>query len=971
MLFRKSVRLLVVAGFSMVGAALLRAESLARAEQADASASAKERPPRYVPRFALRREGHWIQSGLRLERAGDSLLVGRETFRMGGEPQGAELPEHLGGGFLFYQPVADGGASATAIYRADSWTAPLKPLARVPFPVEFIEAGFDRVYLLGVSVHVALDVESGEILPLDPLPPLASIEALSFSGPRRALVQAPLVGTLYTHDAGLSWMPIKESFNVESSLNHQGLFVRTAAGSQLVEEDGSLSAPIRGRHFPISLRARGPSSEHNFAAEGKSSPAASSSSLIRDARERALMQTLTQGASLKGGAVSVSQGQLNWLRLSESLELTTQEAELAVNEECFGVPAADEKGLPLFVCRGEGTRVLQLEQPPELWSAKNSRSLLRDLYVSKSQVPALAYGPGAVLLASECSGVLVSGLKKTALSACLISSRGLFTVQIPHPKSMTAGTTTSLAVDSERVWQAWVDRKKSRLRAAPLWLASGKKLVARSWQIPKDAAIHEFFESGSLLPMASLDEDELLVWTTSRERFVGFRLGDGKWPTFGAVQRPLKRALFDGPRAMIWGAAGFAKQSVDGGLHFTEASYPYRSGDAELSHVVAASSAVEMGCSPVGCALGRLLRFGWDESEIAEAKLPPPVPLSPRGGQRFRFTCHSGAVDTGPRLAEGTAVFSSFWERAAPALAPGEVGFSVPFSQEFGRLYAWGPQETAWTRRGGAQLRFFDPWSPGELRSSSLTPHLFSSSLEAQDGMGLLDRISGSRAIVFDPAGDRGAFVLRTRNETELFTFVEDAPLQRVKGAEELDLRNLRSAVFAQGRWFVAFQKNTSLAVARVEAGMLEVIAELPLGESAARGPDLVRTTFGDLGVSLVGDGGLLVYPLSSQGELGTPIIVDEKGQRPAACEREATGFIVDVDLSLTPYLELSDGRPIKVNAVRARMIVGHGAPCLEVLVAHTREDLQVPATAATKMSIPLSLLNVDSNGDRKLLSCE
>ena len=195
--------------------------------------------------------------------------------------------------------------------------------------------------------------------------------------------------------------------------------------------------------------------------------------------------------------------------------------------------------------------------------------------------------------------------------------------------------------------------------------------------------------------------------------------------------------------------------------------------------------------------------------------------------------------------------------------------------------------------------------------------------------------------------------------------------LQHAGAAEELELRNLRNAVFARGRWFVAFQKNTTLAVARIEGGALEVIAELPLGDSAARGPDLVRTVAGDLGVSIVGDAGLLVYPLSARGDLGAPVIVDEKGQRPSACEREASGFIVDVDLSLTPYLETSDGRPIKVNAMKGRMIVGHGAPCLETLFASTREDLQLPGTTSSRTSVPMSLLNVDSNGDRKLLSCE
>src|SRR5690606_17209884 len=79
------------------------------------------RAPQVVPWSVLTAEGRRIESGWRVERQGERIHVAQRTFPPGGQPQGVELPAHLGGGFLFSVPLAADGQSATAFYRARTW----------------------------------------------------------------------------------------------------------------------------------------------------------------------------------------------------------------------------------------------------------------------------------------------------------------------------------------------------------------------------------------------------------------------------------------------------------------------------------------------------------------------------------------------------------------------------------------------------------------------------------------------------------------------------------------------------------------------------------------------------------------------------------------------------------------------------------------------------------------------------------
>lgn len=516
----------------------------------------------------------------------------------------------------------------------------------------------------------------------------------------------------------------------------------------------------------------------------------------------------------------------------------------------------------------------------------------------------------------------------------------------------------------------WFERKESRIKSGALYPAGKKASEIRTWRLPSDHAISDFLQQGSMLPRGSRTVEGLTFWATHREKFVGVLLGDGDKPSFGAVQRPLRRALFDGPRAMVWGAAGFAKQTTDGGQTFEELSLPYRSGDADLAVVGHARAAVVMGCSAVGCSLGRILKLGWQVPRASEEEIPRSHPFLIPGASRLRFSCGDAQSSSHRRESEEVA-FPSFWDKRAPTLLGGEEGSSVAFPGEVARLYAWGPADGAWSRAGRTQVLFVDPWDVTKVRSTAPTLQLFSSSLDAKTRLGLVDRSSGFRFLSMDPDGRSGVMLLRGAATTELLAFEEGKPLELFSGAHELGHRNLAGAVQSRSSFVAAFSQGSTFSLVHLSGGAVRPFVDFNLGESGERGVQLVRSDRGDLGIAIEGDSGLFVYPVSDQGELGEPTIVSHGSVTATACAPEARGFIVDRDLTVAPYLESSEGQIVAASRVRAKMVVGYGRSCIQALRAQGRGLTEIAGGAAPGASIPLAILNSDSDGQRTQAVCE
>jgi hypothetical protein len=936
--------------------------------------------PHFFPRHFLRFDGRRIESGLRIESSAQRVWVANKVFPAGGEPRGTALPEHLGGGFLFYQAVAIDGATYTAFYRSKTWTGELSPLGRVPFAVQYVAPGFDRVYALGVSLQVAFDVDTGQTLPLSPLPPLATITGLAFAGPRRALVSGPLVGVLATSDAGLTWGRVAGAEAIEVDLTGSNLFVRTAGGLSFVNDEGKAVSlqninldhgALRTIDFERLLEGQGGTDALDFGRVG--SFGESSDEEVersehedvssRDSLERKWLAVLTRGVPFRDGAYALVEGELLHLRTSGDLTLESRATQVSPQATCLGtVEETGKVRRPLFVCRGKTLQAYRLEQP-RARGGGGADGALELVFEGRRESEVLSCGNGGALLSGDCRG------KNEKTRACHVSASGARALRLPTTFP-PLGSPRAYAATSQKAHLVWFDRKAGKIKKLELSSPDAPEKKTQTWALPADHAVVEFLEEGALLPQASVTKDGVNFWATHREKFVGVQLGDSEKPSFGAVQRPLRRALFDGPRAMLWGAAGFAKQSVDGGQTFEELTVPYRSGDAELSAVDHARAAVTMGCSAVGCSLGRLLKLGWTLPQQTEEKVPGARSVRTPGLSRFRFTC-GGLKRSPPRRTADKPSFPGFWENAAPSLPGGHEGSSVAFPGDLARFYAFGPADSSWSRTGRSQVMFVDPWEGLKLRATAPSLQLFQSSTDAKTRLGLVDLTSGFRFLSMDPGGRSGVMIFRNASSTELFVFEEGQPLEQFSGAHELGHRNLAGAVRARSSFVAAFVQGQVFSLVRLAGGAVQPLSEFNLGAGGQRGAQLVRTDGGDLGISIDGDDGLYVYPVSDQGELGDPLVVPHESQTPPACSSEASGYIIDRELAVSPYLETTTSRFINVGRVRAKMIVGYGKSCIDSLRAEARDLGELDGAPAPTASIVLSVFDADSEGRRSQLICE
>ncbi|HXS18186.1 MAG TPA: hypothetical protein VN764_13405, partial [Polyangiaceae bacterium] len=491
--------------------------------------------------------------------------------------------------------------------------------------------------------------------------------------------------------------------------------------------------------------------------------------------------------------------------------------------------------------------------------------------------------------------------------------------------------------------------------------------------------------SGALLQHAQRDDEGFLVWVAQGEKFVGVHLLDGVDPKggsdaeggidYGAVQRPLSRALFFGKKAFVWGAAGFAKQSTDGGLHFEDLTIPYRSGDSELSAPLDAHSDTLMGCGEAGCIVGHWLKRGWEPAGSHELPTVTRKAVPPPGGGRHHLSCGLHGAESATKRSDAASAFESFWELRPPVLAPNFLGTSLGFPHDVARLYAYGPKDVPWNRDGRLELWYLDPFDAHAVLKARPTGHVVSN-FAAAEGLFGIDQGSSLGELVLDPLARNGVVVVRSRQRESLFLVEQNQPLQMVPlvdttSGQEVELKTLRGAVYARGHYYLGFSfERDKLAIARLDASGFTMIAVLPVGDAGARFHALVRSTAGDLGVAMEGDAGLFVYPIHVDGHIDQPLIAAHQSKRHAACAPEAFGFIVDWEPPLTPYLETEQEEPLKVSGLHARMLVYPQGSCLDAMSARVRAVPPLTAAEPALDSISLVLQNADSSGSRIPLLC-
>lgn len=902
-----------------------------------APAAAEPPPLRFFPVAAF--DGDWddILSGVRTSRAVDgAVLVAKERFESGGTPRGVPVPSMLGGGYLFFQPIGSSGSAGTALYRAEEWTGKLRPLGTVPFVVSAVTPGFDRFYLLGAGRAIAVDPEDGSYRTLDPLPPVATILDLAFDASGGAVLRAPLVGMLRSSDSGLSWE---------------------------------------------TLGARGGEPE----VPGEAAP---TRSLPRQGR---LMQTLvSRGGTVLGGVVfGLVAGELVTFDPERGTLARTVEPGLDARAQCQALPPgelADDlpRNLALlwFACQRSGggleLRAYTAADPgPPGSLVGTSVTLMRQL----------VFPPGTQVRAAGRLGVLLDGACPDAPQVegrrlCLVHRDGQKTVLVPAAAGAAGSRMETFAVGGSSLHR--------------VVLLSDGGIMSERLDGPSERTIHRVHREaelealvldGTWLPGATVFEEGISFWAVRGESYVGVRLEkDGARARVGAIQRPVRRAFLSGSRALAWGASGFARVSVDGGMTFAEVNYPFVSGDQDPSGVISSEQALELGCGPAGCSLGTWLSVGWGREESVPLQVAPPrIAVPPLGGGRYRFVCAPTGDSSLPgrlfeeRLTGGDDAPPSrvptpdFWERAPPRAAPLEVVHSVGDSRGLARVYATGPKEGPWGARGRVSVFFRSPFQVREHAESLEVSDLFADSTDAQTRLGLLDRMTQSVQTELDPGGRSGVMLIRTRQQTTLLTFTAGGGAERIDVPEEYGLIGLSGVVFSGGRFVIGHVAGGEFRILELTGGQVTLLTSFFLDETGPRDATLTRSTSGDLGITIDGDSGLLVYPVSRLGKLGDPLLQPFRGSRPPLCPSPVAGYFVVKELGISPYVEAL-GSELDVNRVTLRSIVGFGAECVDAVAADAREAfaprLLRPGTAQPA-GTPFVVTDRSETGRRTLLACQ
>jgi hypothetical protein len=893
----------------------------------------------FLPLAAFETEGDSIQSGVRVSRRPDgSVLVAEQRFESNGAARGVPVSGALGGGYLFFQPVGSSGGAGTALFRAAEWTGTLRPLGTVPFIVSEVRTGFDRFYLLGAGRAIGLDPHTGSYLPLDPLPPVATILDLDFdpvSG--RASLRAPIVGTLVTNDSGLGW---------------QAQPVDDAAATERRNDEGEPPSALP-RHGQLAAKV------------------------------------VLRGGTLPGGlVVALVDGERVSLAPDHGVLRHVTEPGLDRRARCQALPPGelgegDRSGaapaLLWFECRG-GTQALELRgyrllpQAGQLGPARRAMALVRrEVFPGGPRV--VAAGRLGVLLDAPCAGK-APATPAAGRAFCLIGGADPRTLHV-GASSARPGPET-FAVGSNAVY---------RLSLLADGGISSERLDAKGegsvHRIHHEAEIEALVFGGTWLPGATVFEEGIAFWATRGESYVGVRLEtESHSARVGAIQRPLRRAFLSSSHALAWGASGFARLSIDSGMTFGEIDYPFVSGDQDPSGLTSPGQALELGCGPAGCSLGPWLSVGWRVTgDGPPREAPPMVAVPPLGGGRFRFVCAPVGESSPPalfgvereeELKPGSLPLPPFWERAAPQPALLESAYSVGDHRGLARLYTLGPRDGPWWARGRTSVVFRSPFGVKTGLESLPTSDLFADGGEAQTLLGILDRTTQTTQTELDPGGEGGVLMVRNRQQTTLFAFGHRESVQRFDVPEDSGMLGLSGAVLSRGTWYVGSIAGGEFRVVALGPSGPKVLAAFPLGETGPRQAMLTRSTAGDLGIAIDGDLGLLIHPLSLQGTLGDTLFQPFRGSRPPECPAEATGYLVVRELGIAPYVEVQ-GDELDVSNVTMRRLVGFGPECIDGLAADARgafESALFRPTAVRAGGTPLVVTDRSESGRRVRLSC-
>lgn len=923
-----------------------------------------------------------LLDGVRIEQSPTGALRQSDDF-LPAPAQTRTIPAWLGGGYLFFTQVE----RESWVWRADSWTSPLRGLVRLRATLLDVVAGFDRLYLRSEQGHAlrAIDVDDGHALDLGPLPRASSHGALAFATPWLAAVNSDVRGVLVTFDAGNSWHPLGlqdaattlavDAGRLEVRSNHDRLLLDERGTVLHPTEDGDENAPD-----PAQLEQRG----------GAGS--------LQPLGDPSLALALTRGfPATTESAIVATRGWLAQVRLRDGAIVR----KVALNDrdasQCQALRLGDGYG---FVCGDEGDATVIYRYGPGF--------ALSPVLRFSSARRVLANGRGDLLIPGSCQQEASDD--GDTQKYCVHDGHDAHPLHIKanddeHLAALHGGGVVALSPPSagnpgNLTLHTGAKTKRIELDASDLDDAQRSLLGSGLW----------------LEPLRELADGTLATWVLGARHFAGIRITRQGKLSVGTPRSELPNAVLNGQVGLVLTAGGVGYESTDGGFEWRPFRVPQALGSLDPYASTGSVVRVERawGCSTMGCALGDWLRvgFGGKARELAPAPQPRTLSALDHGMPHWSLDClASGEARTGraalPAAAwtrsgrragstgsdvtfdqlENTS-FRPFLGVAAPGLGTAELALDLGSDDDRVQFrgYSWGPRTTRWASAGRWLLRVADRFDTDSVWSTSATrtPWANPALAAAAFGQQASSSVSVDWNVVLDASSRAGLLSIRSHGETELYLASQERPIVAVTNVTNLDHRRPISLAGAAGHEYLGGQSDGMFSVHRLDAGVATPLGHYPQLAADSVRAELVASRSDDALALWIrtADDGWFFYPLDlTTGQAGDPTHVPMAALAgvPPACSDESQGWLVISEVPLSTlggsaanvWLAFEPALSgLRARRLEARVIASSQGLCLQAVAAQLDDSSVVPrhvrmqAGASEK---PVTLTLTDRATERRL----
>ena len=873
----------------------------------------------------------WIVAGERvLTWPEGSLSAGSD--RLPGAPSSVvEVPERMGGGFLF--------AMGSRLWRSDAWLDPVRPILNAPGNIAQILPGLDRVYLrVQQGALLAIDPRSGDPVGPGPLPASPGLTSVAALDAWRAVAIADLRGALLTLDAGATWRPLAlpidpaEVVPLEGALAIGGLDDTRQTQWWEVRPDGHVGRLGASPHGTSELEVAPPSLDPVARAFG----------------ERPMLAAIEDGWPLTDGTAIVARdGALGRVRLSDgALVEAVGDAFPLKPARCHPLAMATkgEPGAFGFVCGEARGRTIVYR-----WSSSAGRLVELRRFDGPREI--LAFGNGALAARGPCTPESAEQPVDDQ-AFCLMPPGGAWSEM--HFRGDDVDRARLVVLSDGRVALVRPPRGAD-LSTARLTITDGAKSTHVPIGMPqlKADAAHALRVGLWLDGFEERRPGVLGGWVDAAGSVLGIEIGLDGQATVGNYIRAAGDAFTSGRWGLGWTPSRRGLETVDGGMTWKE---------LEMPEPIAPLRAVqERACGPVGCVAAGWMRVGWGEPDKKPPKDPPSRPRRPVATPpALVLDCEpvsgkapepkpSPALRRGVRPAPqpaprwggmvngqwpGSSELPPFSVRPAPVMTPEDLGVSVEGSMTVDRsqrtmplvrLYAWGPKSGDWDQAGRWEIRWqwpFGGWP--EIRSTSSASAPWTGLDAARRWMGI-GAVPTTWALAGTDDADHALLVGRRSTGPATADLLvlesERAPVEVHRPGGD-SFPDIEGATRVAGRWYVATLQGqgelSATVVWSIEGTTAREVARVPRPAGDAR-PQLHLARRSDgRAIGLVVDGSsdgtgapVMRWVLSvdlESGAVGEPeplAPADLSDRTVTVCAPEEPGWDVELPFAGTVLLQI------------------------------------------------------------------